>query len=65
MKNSAIMQMYYGERGHFESIKCSEKYFEILGNVVDYDEEIRSKLKKDPDLLSLYIKFNNAIEDMH
>ncbi len=64
-KKSAIMQRYYGLRGHCETISCSPKYGELLDDVVKNDEEIRKKLAEFPDLLSLYEKTNSSIEALH
>ena len=52
-------------RGHFETISFSPKYRELLDEVVKNGEEIRKKLTKFPDLLSLHEKTNSSIEALH
>jgi len=63
MKKSVIKQMLNGERGHCELIKNSEKYYELLGEVIKNDDILRKKLTGE--FLILYDKFKDAIEHAH
>ena len=52
-RKSAIMQMYYTERGNFEKVPCSDEYFRLLEEFVKKDEEMRAQLSEFPHLLDL------------
>lgn len=52
-RKSAIMQMYYMERGNFEKVPCSDEYFRLLEEFVKKDEEMRAQLSEFPHLLDL------------
>ncbi len=61
-RKSAIMQMYYHERGGYEDIPRSNEYFKLLDEYVKNDSEIRDKLSEFPNLLELYKKANDSLE---
>ena len=54
MKNSAILQMFYGKRGSLSSIEPTDKYQELLKNAVRYEKEFLEKLKQYPELLAFF-----------
>lgn len=56
-QKSAIMQMFYGERGNFEFIKHSSEYFDLLGEVGDLYDKIQQKLEDLPEVLELFKKY--------
>ncbi|MCL2861764.1 MAG: hypothetical protein FWE22_05080 [Firmicutes bacterium] len=60
---SAIRQMYYGERGSFEEIKPTKKYFELLENFVELEDKLNSKLALYPEILVLYEKIIELKEE--
>jgi hypothetical protein len=60
---SAIMQMYYGERGNYELTPFSEAYRERLKTYVLNDEKFRKALP--PDLLELHKKTTASLEALH
>ena len=51
---SLIAQIFYKERGNYETIPQSEKYKKALQVLVEKDEEMRAQLKNLPDLLQIY-----------
>ena len=53
-QKSAIMQMFYGERGNFEFIKHSSEYFDLLSEVGDLYDKIQQKLEALPEVLELF-----------
>ena len=65
MKKSAIMQMFYGERGHCDLVPCSQEYFRLLNIAAENSNILKEKLKEFPDLLKLYEITNDSIEAMH
>ena len=64
-RKSAIMQMYYGERGNVERISCSEEYYKLLEVVIKSEEELRKELEKIPKLFELYKKTIEAIDALN
>jgi len=63
MKASAIMQIFYGEKGHFETIKQSVEESKLLDKVIEIEEELKKKLS--PELLELYKKVSDVIDMLH
>lgn len=61
-RKSAIMQMYYMERGNFEKVPCSDEYFRLLEEFVKKDEEMRAQLSEFPHLLDLHKNATTALD---
>ncbi|MDR1092620.1 MAG: hypothetical protein LBL66_00555 [Clostridiales bacterium] len=57
---SAILQMYYGERGQNDMIQSTEAHRKLGNEVVRYEEELNGKLAAYPELLGLFKKICNA-----
>lgn len=64
-KNSAIMQMYYGERGQYDHIPYSDEARRLLDEFIKEDAQFRAHLSNFPDLLKLYEKVNDSIEALN
>lgn len=62
---SPIMQMYYHERGNFEMIRCSKEGARLAGIVDVNDRALEAKLEACPEILALYQKTNESLEDLH
>lgn len=60
---SIIKQIFYGNKGHYETIKLTEKYKKMLNKVIIYDEKLRRGLTNKQ--LHLYQQTNDAIEELH
>ncbi|MCL2862270.1 MAG: hypothetical protein FWE22_07670 [Firmicutes bacterium] len=60
---STIRQMYYGEKGSSEQIKVSKEYFNLLQKFTEYEEEFVSKIAAFPELLKLYTKLAESLEN--
>ncbi len=58
---SAIMQMFYGERGSFDCIKHSREYFDINDEVLQVESKINKYFKKDPNALELFKKYDEVV----
>ena len=52
-KYSAILEMYYGKRGHTEFIKPTEEYCERAKKMEEFTEKLRRKLKDDKECEAL------------
>ena len=63
-RKSAIRQLFYGERGHYDEIPHNENYFSLLEKVASYDEALISALQKYPELLELYKNTIQANDNM-
>ena len=57
---SVILQMFNKERGHYESVPLNEAYQEQADKLAALEEELREKLKGNPDLVALYEKVSEA-----
>ena len=44
-RNSALMQLYAGDRGRFDRVQASDEYFDSLEKVTKLDDEIRKTIK--------------------
>ena len=62
---SAILQMYYGEKGNSDTIKGSDEYFKILHNLCAEEQKLEEKLEKFPEIIELYNKVDNLRTEMH
>ena len=64
-QKTAILQMFYGQRGDCEKVKCSSKYREYANNASQYYEKLREKLKDIPEGLDLLSNFYDWTERAH
>ncbi len=64
-RNSALMQLYAGDRGRFDRVQSSDEYFDSLEKVTKLDDEIRKTIKDMPKLLDLYQELVDATDLMH
>ncbi len=60
LKDSVIWQMFNGLRGHFEDIPLSEDYQKAKKETIEKMEALTEKLKKYPELYTLYSEVINA-----
>ena len=61
-RKSAIMQMYYTERGNFEKVPYSDEYFRLLEEFVKKDEDMRAQLAENPHVLDVYNNATTALD---
>lgn len=62
---SAIMQMFYGRKGHCDKITCSEEYIAYMGEFVSNEQKFKEELEKYPDLAASYARVKSALENMY
>ncbi len=62
-RKSAILQMFYGERGNVNLIKTDKEHKESSGKVSDYYKELSEKLKS-TELSQLFQKFCDAYDGL-
>ena len=65
MQKSAILQMFYGERGDSQVVPMSDSVQKAAERLADWDDELSAKLKDFPEALSLYKKVCEAFDDEH
>ncbi|MDR1094412.1 MAG: hypothetical protein LBL66_09730 [Clostridiales bacterium] len=65
MNNSAILQMYCGERGQRDLIKPTKDYWKLHRALTGSDEAVRAKLEALPELLELYEKAVDCSDAAH
>ena len=65
MQRSPIMQMFSGERGHEDQIKCSKEYMRLLEIAIGKEAAIKKRLAAMPDILKIYNETDDAIGEMH
>lgn len=58
-QKSAILQIFYGQRGDSEKVKCAPEYDEYLNRANDYNIKLCEKLKDMPEVLELFTQFND------
>ena len=64
-QDSAIMQMFFGQKGHCDKITCSKEYIEYMGEFVRNEQKLKEQLSQYPDIESLYIRAKSAMENMY
>ncbi len=62
-QKSAIMQMFYGERGNFEFIKHSREYFDLMDEVCDLQSKLEEMIKDMPEVLALLKKYDDKVDE--
>ena len=63
-KNSAIKDMYYGNRGKLDTIKINNEEVLVLDVINDTEELLLKKLSQEPEILEIYKKLDNAISEL-
>lgn len=63
-QKSAILQMFYGQRGNAESIKRFDDGNDIINAADSNYIELCKKLKSQPELLDLFIKYKDSMDDL-
>ena len=63
-KYSAIKEMYYGNRGGFDTIKNKNEEMLVLDVINEKEELLLNKLKQKPELLEIYKKLDEAIGEL-
>lgn len=61
-KKSAIMQMFYGKRGYNELVPCGKTYRKLLRKAIEKEENMKEKLREQPELLKLYEEAIEALD---
>ena len=65
MQKSAILQMFYGERGDVECVEMTKELRAALGVLVETNEKMRGELQEKADVLALYEKVCGAFDETH
>ena len=64
-QKTAILQMFYGQRGTPDSIRYPSDYFDIV-DVVDKSYDLLSeKLQPQTELWELFLKYKESLESLH
>ncbi len=64
MKNkTALEQMYYGERGQYDSVRASTEYSRLVEIASNLEKEFLEKLNNNKELIKLHKKIIDAYED--
>lgn len=64
-RNSIIKKLYLGKNPLYASVPYSKKYERLLEEAIKYEKLMRSSLEKYPEILSLYEKTNEVIDDLN
>ena len=64
-QDSAIMQMFFGYKGHCDKIMCSKEYIDYMGEFVQKEQKLKEKLEEYPDLAVLYVQVKSTMENMY
>lgn len=64
-KYSAIKDMYYGNRGRFDTIKIKNEEMLVLDVINESEELLSKKLSQNPELLQIYKKLDDAIGELN
>jgi hypothetical protein len=65
IKYSALKEMYYGNRGQYDTVIIEKADLKILDTIVECDDMLRDKLKERPELLEIYNKFDDALSELN
>ena len=65
MIKSAILQMYFGERGYCEQIPQSMKYRNLLDDFLDSERLLYNAIASSPETVTLYDKAKEALEQVN
>lgn len=58
-QKSAILQIFYGQRGDSDKIKCPPEYEECIHKAIECNKKLLEKLKDIPEALQLFSQFND------
>lgn len=64
-QKTAILQMYYGQRGTGDNLKCTPEYIKLLDAVDNAYDCLCEKLEPNTELRELFLKYKDALEEMH
>ncbi len=64
-KYSAIKEMYYGNRGPYDTIKIKNNETLVLNVINESEELLLKKLSQKPEILEIYKKLDNAIGELN
>ncbi len=64
-QKSSILQMFYGQRGNLDNVKCSSGYFDILDEVAKSYDMLCKKLRLQTELWELFLKYKESLEKLH
>ena len=63
-KKSAIMQMYYMEKGNYNTVKITEEEKRLQTIMSSLQSELKEKLHKQPEVFELHQKFCDTFNDL-
>ena len=61
-QKSAILQMFYAQRGDGDKVKCASEYYEYIHKAGEYRKKLCEKFKDEPEVLELFEQFNEWTE---
>ena len=61
-QKSAILQIFYGQRGDSEKVKCAPEQTEYLNKAIEYNNKLCEKLKSMPEVMELFTQYNDWTE---
>lgn len=64
-QKTAILQMFYGQRGDCEKVKCTPEYREYANKADGYYQQLLKKFESMPEILELFSDFNEWKERAH
>lgn len=62
---TAILRMFYGESGTYDNIGCVPEDFPLVDAVERSYGLLCEKLKPQPEILELFLKYKDGLEDLH
>lgn len=63
-KQSMIMEMFNGNRGRYDQIPMADEYWGLMNAAEEQESEFLAALGKRKELIELFQKTKNRIEDM-
>ncbi|MBO5851914.1 MAG: hypothetical protein J6R29_06245 [Clostridia bacterium] len=64
-KYSAIKEMYYGNRGSYDTIKIKDNETLVLNVINESEELLLKKSSQKPEILKIYKKLDNALGELN
>lgn len=58
------IKIYYGNKIPYENIELTDEYYEVLDEMIKYDDLLIKKLSKSKENSELYDKFKNCREKL-
>ena len=62
---SAILQMFYGQRGTQDSVRPTEKYAQLENKVLESERALMEKLSAFPELIALHQKYIEDLSELY